>query len=92
MDQFDRLLDLQKEQVKVVISRYWAKPEITVQVNHAHITLHAGIADFIEAMVQEFERPVSILTRKRLRERLHAAANSAIEKVKESSTQAMTGA
>ena len=79
------LLDIitPKDQVKVVVSRFWNNPEITVTVNHEKIVLYANIEDFVNGMCSDM-KPL-IFTRKQLKTRMLEAMNLAIEKIKQAS-------
>ena len=74
---------------KVVISRHWNNPEITVTVNADKIVITSDINAFIDALAAEMAKPALILNRKRLIKQLHAAGAVAIEKLKESTAQVM---
>lgn len=90
MTPFDRLVANQKfDKTMVVVSRHWARPKITVSVTDERIAISTAMADFIAALASEIGNPAFILTRKQLRARLEAAAEVALEKVKESSREVM---
>ena len=74
---------------KVVISRYWNKPEITVTVNADKIVILGALDAFIEALAAEMTRPAFILTRKQMAQQLRAASVLAVAKIKESTAQVM---
>ena len=74
---------------KVVISRHWNNPAITVTVNADQIVIASDITAFIEALAAEIARPALILSRKRMVTQLHAACAAALEKIKESTAQVM---
>jgi hypothetical protein len=77
------------ETVRVVVSRYWNKPQITVTVNHEKIELFTDIGVFREALLTELGSPWRLFTRERLRRKMEQAFTDIIEKVKEASAQVM---
>ena len=48
---------VQPEREKLVISRYWGHPEITVTVNKDRITVITELNDFLKAVLEELKDP-----------------------------------
>lgn len=84
---FDRL-EQAKMTEKLVISRYWNNPIITIQVDRDKIAIYENLEDFIKAVLLEVKAPI-LLTRRSLRKRIIEAANTAVEKTKEATAQVM---
>jgi hypothetical protein len=74
--------------MKVVISRYWHKPEISILVKDG-ISLEIGLEDYLKAVVAEMGNPTTLFTRAQLERRLLDAGRAANEKIKEASKQAV---
>jgi hypothetical protein len=68
--------------VKVVISKYWHKPEITVYVDSQKIQVQIPIADFCKAMVAEIPHPSITMTRIQLEKQLMSVLDEVLNKVK----------
>lgn len=68
---------------RVVISRYWKTPEITVKVTAADIALSLTLTDFLESVVQEMGNPSLLLTTNQLRTKLQGASEVVLAKAKE---------
>jgi hypothetical protein len=77
------------DKLRVVVSRHWDRPQITVTVNHEKIELFASIDSFREALLTELGPPWKLFTRHRLRRKMERAFVDIIEKVKEASSQVM---
>ena len=77
------------ETVRVVISRHWNNPQITVTVNREKIELYMSIQGFTEALLSELGPAWKLFTRDRLRRKMQQAVHQAIEKTKEASNQVM---
>jgi len=77
------------EKLRVVISRYWDRPQITVTVNHEKIELYASIDAFRDAVLTELGPAWKLCTRARLQRKMEQAFYQVIEKVKEASSQVM---
>ena len=87
-DGFSRL-EQPQERHKVVISRHWDNPQITVSVNKDKIEVFSDIDDFITALLEELGSPTLILTRNQLKQKLRLATVKVIEKTKLTTAQVM---
>ena len=85
---FDHLIP-NDEKIRVIVSRHWDRPQITVTVNREGIELYASIDDFREAVLAELGSPWKLFTRRRLRRKMEQAFYQVIEKVKEASSSIM---
>jgi len=74
---------------KVVISRHWHSPEISVTVSAEKIELTCDLEDFVAALVTEMPHPLKMWSRKKHSNEANAAMLRAIEKIKESSSKVM---
>lgn len=74
---------------KVVISRYWNNPSITVKVTDDSISLEFSMDDFIAALLSEMKHPFVMMTRAQQETAIIEAKESVLLKVKEASAQAV---
>lgn len=105
MSSFEMLDRLTKvpEKERIVISRYWDHPEITVTINRDKITVEATLLDFLKALSEELEPspdqrrgwlaakllPEEPSRKQRTTHEILLAANKALEKIKEATCQVM---
>lgn len=87
LDRFDQLI-APTERTRIVVSRYWNNPEITIKVDEKMISLFTDLPAFISALVAEIDQPLT-LTRTSLELKLQKAAKRSVEKIKEASSQVM---
>lgn len=72
---------------RLVISRYWTNPEITVTVRGDGIALDMDLEDFLGALATEMGNPALLVTVNALRTKMQAASVVVCERVKEASKQ-----
>jgi hypothetical protein len=77
------------ERHRIVISRYWNHPRITVTVNHERIELYASVDDFAKAVLDEMGPSWKLFTKARMQRKMMESVKAVIEKVKEASAQVM---
>lgn len=68
--------------ITVLISRFWNRPEITVDVTDQSIGVAMPLSDFLDALTAETGNPAMILTEAGLRRRLGAASDAVCAKMK----------
>jgi hypothetical protein len=74
---------------RIVISRHWHSPAITVTVVNDKITLDLAAEDFLIAVAHEMGNPALIMTKAQLIDRLLKAFPKAQLKIQEASAQAL---
>jgi hypothetical protein len=67
---------------KVVITRNWHQPEISMLVTDERIELWMDMDDFVRAVVAEVGNPTFMVTGKQLQARLAAAAETVLSGMK----------
>lgn len=77
------------DKFRIVVSRYWNRPQITVTVNEEKIELYTTLESFREAILQEMGSPWKLFTRQRMRAKMEQAFFNVIEKIKEASNAVM---
>jgi hypothetical protein len=73
---------------KVVISRYWHKPEVEIGIGYQGIQLAISLDDFRKAVFEEMGSVAMTFTKAQLQNQLEKAFTSAIAKVKVESEKA----
>ena len=73
--------------MKLVISRYWHNPIITVKLSDDDIKIEITSADFVRALAKEIGNPAFILTNAQLERYMLASMINVQLKIQESSTQ-----
>lgn len=71
------------EQTKVIISRHWNNPEITVYVDSEKIEVQMSIENFCKAIVAEVSHPAFTLTRAELEKNVLKVVTTVLEKAKQ---------
>lgn len=72
---------------KVVISRHWDNPEITVYVDDEKIEVRMSIEDFCKAVVAEISHPALTMTRSGLEKNVLKVINTVLDKAKQATAQ-----
>lgn len=75
--------------MKVVISRHWNNPAISVSVDLDGIALSMGLADFLDAVAQEMGNPTLLVTQAMLRKSMGEASERVRLKAQEASKQGL---
>ena len=75
--------------MRLIISKYWHKPEISINLDNEGIELSVSLTDFIRGLVAEIGSPVMILTTSQLEQRALVAMEKTRLKIQEASTQAI---
>lgn len=75
--------------MKVVISRHWKNPAISVSVDLDGIALSMGLADFLDAVAQEMGNPTLLVTQAMLRKSMGEASERVRLKAQEASKQGL---
>jgi len=71
------------DMTKVIISRHWDNPEITVHVDDEKIEVQMSIEDFCKSLVAEIPHPLLTLTRSQLEKNCLKTINTVVDKAKE---------
>jgi len=74
---------------KVIISRHWDNPAITVSVKHEKIEVAISLNDFVSALAAEFGSPAMVFTNATFRKRLFDCVDAALIKVKQATNSVM---
>jgi hypothetical protein len=74
---------------RVVISREWHNPHVTIQITDRSISLDMPLTDYIEALVLEMGNPATLLTQAALRKRLFAASEVVNRKMKHETSKVL---
>lgn len=72
---------------KLIISRYWNNPTITVSVDSKKIEVQMPIEDFCKAVVAEIRHPSLIQTRSGLEKQILNVLETVLNKAKEATAQ-----
>lgn len=68
---------------RVIISRHWDNPEITVSVDSKKIEVQMSIEDFCKALVAEIPHPLLTLSRSQLEKQCLKNIGTVLEKAKQ---------
>jgi len=72
---------------KVVISRYWDNPMITVVIDDKKIEVQIPVQDFLKAIVAEIPHPSATMTRSQLETQILKVLPVVLNKAKEATAQ-----
>lgn len=72
---------------KVVVSRNWHQPDISLLVTDERIELWMEMDDFVKAVVTEIGNPTLMVTQSQLQKKLQAAATKVLEGMKRETVQ-----
>lgn len=75
--------------MKVIISRYWERPEISVEITQEKIELSMPLTEFVKALAEEMGNPAMLVTQAQLLKRLDIASSVVVSKMKEASREAV---
>jgi hypothetical protein len=73
--------------IKVVISRYWNNPMITVVISDEKIEVQMPVEDFLKAVVAEIPHPSITMTRSQLESQILKVLPAVLNKAKEATAQ-----
>jgi hypothetical protein len=72
---------------KLVISRYWNNPTITVCIDSEKIEVRMTVEDFCKAIVAEIPHPSKTMTRTKLEKNILGVLETVLNKAKEATAQ-----
>lgn len=72
---------------KLVISRYWDNPTITVCIDSEKIGVQMAVEDFLKAMASEISHPSTTMTRAQLEKNMLGVLETVLNKTKEATAQ-----
>lgn len=72
---------------KLIISRYWNHPTITVRIDSQKIEVQMPVEDFCKAVVAEIRHPSFIQTRAGLEKQILDVLETVLNKAKEATAQ-----
>jgi hypothetical protein len=75
--------------MKLVISRYWHNPTISITVGTEGIELETSLEDVVKAVIAEIGSPLMITNTTQLEKKAIIALDTVVRKIKEASTQAI---
>ena len=75
--------------MKLVISRYWHNPTISITVDTEGIELETSLEDVVKAVIAEIGSPLMITNTTQLEKKAVIALDTVVRKIKEASTQAI---
>lgn len=70
------------EKKKVIVSRKWKKPEITITVTDAEIKSEMDFLPFLNSIIEEMGNPTFVMTKSQLFYKLQEAAVAVFNEMK----------
>lgn len=70
------------DKVKVVVSRKWEQPEITVSVSDTEINSKMDFLPFLNSIIEEMGSPTFVMTKSQLFYKLQEAAVKVVNEMK----------
>jgi len=71
------------DKTKLVISRHWHHPQITVRITNEKIGIDLDVRDFFKVLLEEIGSPAMLFSKSALEEKMNAAMHRIEERVKE---------